>query len=109
MAAYVIVGVDVDDPDAYSTYSRDVPATVEAHGGRFLVRGGDWTTLEGEWPSSRIVVLEFPSVEHATAWHESPEYQAILPIRQQNAKTHFMVAVEGAGPGTPPPNIKPAT
>ena len=109
MPAYVIVGVDVDDPDAYSTYSRDVPSTLEPFDGRFLVRGGDWALLEGEWPSSRIVVLEFPSVERATAWHESPEYQAILPIRQHNAKTHFMVAVEGAGPGTPTPNIKPAT
>ncbi len=109
MAAYVIVGVDVDDPDAYSTYARDVPATLEPFAGRFLVRGGDWSLLEGEWPSSRIVVLEFPSVEQATAWHESPQYQAILPIRKQNAKTHFMVAVDGAGPGTPAPNVKPAT
>lgn len=105
MAAYVIVAVDVDDADAYATYARDVPASLDPFGGRFLVRGGDWSLLEGEWPSSRIVVLEFPSLEQATAWHESSAYQKIMPIRQQNARTHFMVAVEGAGPGTPDPNV----
>lgn len=98
MAAYVIVGVDVADDEMYSTYSRDVPATLEPYGGRFVVRGGAFSVLEGKWPASRIVVLSFPSVDQATAWHESPAYQAILPIRQQNAKTHFMVAVEGADP-----------
>ena len=98
MAAYVIVGVDVADPETYSTYSSEVPATLEPYGGRFVVRGGAFSVLEGEWPASRIVVLVFPSVDQATAWHESPAYQAILPIRHQNAKTHFMVAVEGADP-----------
>ena len=103
MAAYVIVGVDVDDPEAYADYSRDVPATLEPYGGRFLVRGGSFSVLEGAWPSSRIVVLEFPGVDQANAWHESTEYQAILPIRQQHARTHFMVVVEGVDPVVPPP------
>ena len=108
MAAYVIVGVDVDDPEAYADYSRDVPGTLEPYGGRFLVRGGAYSVLEGAWPADRIVVLEFPNVDQANAWHESTEYQAILPIRQQNARTHFMVAVEGASSVAPAPNIEQA-
>ncbi|HYH12290.1 MAG TPA: DUF1330 domain-containing protein [Thermomicrobiales bacterium] len=103
MAAYVIVGVDVNDPEAYGDYAREVPATLEPYGGRFIVRGGAFSVLEGDWPASRIVVLAFPGVEQATAWHESAAYQSILPIRQQHARTHFMVAVEGADPVDPPP------
>ena len=95
MPAYVLVGVNVTDPEAYGEYTREVPATLEPYGGRFVVRGGDFDVLEGEWPTSRIVVLVFPSVEQAKAWHESVEYQAILPIRQRNAKTHFMVVADG--------------
>lgn len=95
MAAYIIVGVDVNHPDAYAEYSRDVPATLEPFGGRFAVRGGAFQVLEGDWPAARIVVLEFPDLEQAQAWHASDAYQAILPIREQNARTHFMVAVEG--------------
>jgi uncharacterized protein (DUF1330 family) len=95
MSAYVIVGVDVAEPEAYGEYTRQVPATLEPYDGRFVVRGGAFEVLEGAWPAPRTVVIVFPSVEQAKAWHDSAAYQAILPIRQQNAQTHFMVVVEG--------------
>jgi uncharacterized protein (DUF1330 family) len=95
MPAYVVVGVDVEDADAYSAYTRQVPATLEPYDGRFVVRGGAFEVFEGEWPAARIVILQFSDVAQAKAWHESAAYQAILPIREANARTHFMVAVEG--------------
>ena len=95
MAAYVIVDVEVLDPEAYTEYTRDVPATLEPFGGRFLVRGGAVTTLEGEWRPQRAVLIEFPSVEQAKAWHASPAYVAILPIGHKHARTNFMTVIEG--------------
>jgi uncharacterized protein (DUF1330 family) len=95
MAAYVIVSVDVLEPEPYREYTRQVPATLEPFGGLFLVRGGALETLEGEWAAKRIVVIEFPSVERAKAWHASPEYQAILPLRLRHARTNFLTVVEG--------------
>ena len=97
MSAYVIVSVEVADPEAYAAYSREVPGTLAPYGGRFVVRGGAFEALEGAWPSGRIVVLEFPSVDDARAWHASPAYQAILPIRQKHVRTDFLVVVEGVG------------
>ena len=97
MAAYVVVGVDVHNAEAYSDYTREVPTTLEPFGGRFLVRGGAFEVVEGEWPAARIVVLTFPTVEQAHQWHASPAYGAILPIRKQQATTHFLVIVEGVG------------
>jgi uncharacterized protein (DUF1330 family) len=95
MAAYVVVDVEVHNPDAYREYQRQVPATLEPFGGRFMVRGGTVETLEGSWNPQRFVVIEFPSAEQAKAWHHSPSYQAILPIRQQNATTKFLAIAEG--------------
>jgi uncharacterized protein (DUF1330 family) len=95
MAAYLIVDVEVLEPEPYKEYSQRVPASLEPFGGRFIVRGGTYETLEGDWNPKRIVVLEFPSVEKARAWHASPEYQAILPIRQRHARTNFLTVVEG--------------
>jgi uncharacterized protein (DUF1330 family) len=40
-------------------------------------------------------VLEFPDVERAKQWHASPAYQAIIPLRTQNARTNFLTVVEG--------------
>jgi uncharacterized protein (DUF1330 family) len=95
MAGYVIVDVEVHNPEGYKTYTDQVPATVAQYGGRFAVRGGDYETREGHWQPKRIVVLEFPTFEAAKAWYDSPEYQAILPIRLANSHCNFFTIVEG--------------
>lgn len=95
MAAYVIVDVEVLEPEPYEEYRRRVPATLAPYGGRFIVRGGASETLEGTWSPQRVVVIEFPSVAQAKAWHASAEYQEILPIRYRHARTNFLTVVEG--------------
>jgi uncharacterized protein (DUF1330 family) len=59
-----------------------VPATLVPFGGRFVVRGGQTEVLEGEWRPARLVLLEFPSVERARAWWNSPEYAEARALRQ---------------------------
>ena len=92
MACYVIAHVAINDPDAYTGYTSRVPATVAAHGGRFLVRGGETTIMEGEMPRDRHVVIEFPDRAAAEGWYNSLEYQAILPIRQANSDGILMIS-----------------
>jgi uncharacterized protein (DUF1330 family) len=94
MTAYVIADIDVHDQDAYREYAALVPATIEPHGGRFLVRGGVHETLEGDWQPRRMVVLEFPSADAAKRWHNSPEYAAAMAMRQR-ASAGSLVLVEG--------------
>jgi uncharacterized protein (DUF1330 family) len=68
--------------------------TIAVHGGRFIVRGGALTVLEGEWPMPRLVILEFPTRAAAEAWYRSPEYQRILSLRLQSS-TGNLVIVDG--------------
>lgn len=96
MAAYILAGIDVTNPEAYPEYARQVPPLVQRYGGRFLTRGGAIEGFEGQMPS-RVVIIEFPSIEQARAFYTSPEYQAVIPIRQRNARTHFLGLVEGIG------------
>jgi uncharacterized protein (DUF1330 family) len=81
MSAYVIANVDVRDLEAYEAYRSRTLATIEAHGGRFIVRGGAIDVLEGEPQVHRLVIIEFSDRQAARGWYESPEYQAILPLR----------------------------
>lgn len=94
MPAYVIALVDVHDAVAYEHYRAKVPGCVAAHGGRFLVRGGAQAALEGDWPASRTVVVEFPDRATAMAFYHSADYQAIVPLRQA-AATGRMIVVDG--------------
>ncbi|MBM3117908.1 DUF1330 domain-containing protein [Jeongeupia naejangsanensis] len=91
MPAYVIATVDVHDAVAYAPYAERSPATIAAHGGRYLVRNGPKQLLEGQLPGARIVVLEFPSVEHAQRWYDSDAYRAIRPIRQAASRGSLYV------------------
>ena len=92
MAAYVIVQVEVNDPVRYEDYKKLVPPSVEKFGGRFLVRGGKTHTLEGGWAPKRFVMVEFPSVELAKAWWDSPDYAEARALRWATADSMMIVA-----------------
>jgi uncharacterized protein (DUF1330 family) len=95
MSAYIIVDVKVHDAKLYEEYKGQVQATLDRYNGRFLVRGGDPELLEGDWNPSRVVVLEFPSVDDARAWWSSEEYAEPKALRQRSAVTQ-MILVKGA-------------
>ncbi|MGE0349884.1 DUF1330 domain-containing protein [Hydrogenophaga sp.] len=94
MPAYIYANVDVTDTETYETYRQQVPALIAAHGGRYLVRGGAVTVLEGDGVPHRQVILEFPDMAHLQAFYHSPEYQRLVAIRQR-ASTGTLFAIEG--------------
>lgn len=91
MSAYVIVDIEVTDPVGYEEYRRQAPPLITAYGGRYLARGGATELIEGTRLPQRVVILEFPSMEKFKAFYNSPEYQAILPIRLRTTKSNFLV------------------
>ena len=95
MAVYLIVNVDVKDPSAYEQYKAEVPALIRKHGGEYLVRGGNFQVIEGDWQPSRLVLLRFPDKESVLAFFSDPEYQPLKDLRQRVTKTDI-VMLEGA-------------
>ena len=94
MAAYVIADVEVKDPAAFEEYRKQVPATIQKYGGRYLVRGGATEVLEGEWRPRRLVILEFASVAAARRWYDSEEYRGPKALRRRATVTNLAL-VEG--------------
>jgi uncharacterized protein (DUF1330 family) len=94
MPAYVIVETDISDPEQYEQYKAASPGAVAAGGGRFVVRGGEVAVLEGDWQPSRLVVLEFESLDAAKRWYASETYQEAKQLREGAARLN-MVAVAG--------------
>ncbi len=91
MAAYVFANVEVTDPVAYEAYRKGVMATITQYDGRFLVRGGATEALEGGLVPKRIVILEFPDVDRAKAWWDSPEYRPLRELRQRASRGDLFV------------------
>lgn len=98
MSVFVIAQLDVADPAAYEEYRRKAPATIAQHGGRYVARTPTPVVLEGQG-INRVAVLEFPTEAHARRWYDSPEYRAILPLRQRHARgTLVLVPSLDGGP-----------
>lgn len=95
MRAYVVVQVEVLDQRVYDAYRKEVLPTIEAYGGRFLVRGGTMTKLEGEWAYSRTVIIEFPSRADAEGWYRSPAYSKLRDMRLKASRGNLII-VDGA-------------
>ncbi len=95
MPAYIIAMVTVTKPDAYEGYRTLAGAAVAKHGGRFLARGGKYEVLEGGFPGSRVVILEFESFDKAKTFYDSPEYLAAREQRRGAAEFNLLV-VDGA-------------
>jgi uncharacterized protein (DUF1330 family) len=94
MPAYILVDIEVTDPERYAIYKEMAAPTLAPYGGRYIVRGGAVEQLEGDWKTNRFVVVEFPSVERAKAWLGSPEYHDARALRHAAARSK-MIVVEG--------------
>lgn len=94
MKAYLIVDVKIHDPKRYEDYKKLTPGSLVPYDGKFIVRGGNAETIEGDWEPGRIVVVEFPSIEKAKAWWSSAGYAPAKALRQATSHTR-MILVEG--------------
>jgi uncharacterized protein (DUF1330 family) len=95
MSAYIIVDMLVSNRKEYQRYMAEAPAAVAAAGGEYLVRGGRFETLEGQWQPSRIALLRFPSYETAKAFYDGEVYRAAREKRLGATEFFNMVLVEG--------------
>ncbi|MEH0970633.1 DUF1330 domain-containing protein [Micromonospora sp. CPCC 205546] len=82
------------------TYLERIQATLEPFGGRFRVHGAEVEVREGDWPGT-VVVIEFPDLDRARAWYDSPAYQEILPLRTRHIPGAALI-VDGVAPDYDP-------
>jgi uncharacterized protein (DUF1330 family) len=87
-------------------YLERIEASLAPYGGRFLVHGPKVEVREGSWPGT-LVIIEFPAVEQARDWYESPAYQEILPLRTRHIDGDAIL-VEGVGPDYHPSSLAEA-
>lgn len=90
---YWIARVSVKDMEAYKAYITANAEAFAKFGARFIVRGGQFETVEGQ-SRDRNVVIEFDSYETALACYNSPEYARAKALRQE-ASEGDLIVIEG--------------
>ena len=89
--AWVIGHVSVKDAAKWQRYRERVPATIAPFGGRVILRGRVTDVLDGEHRHDDAVVLAFPDLDSARAWHASSAYQALIPLRREAADIDLII------------------
>ena len=91
MSGYAIAQIEVNNPENYKEYLAKVTDIVTKFGGELLVRGDEFSHVEGEWKNSRNIIIKFPSYEKALEWYHSEEYKPVRQIRLDNANTNQII------------------
>ena len=91
MAGYVIAQINLKNKEGYKEYVDKVPAIIKNFGGKYLVKAGEFKSIEGKWDFTRNVVIKFPSYEKALEWYNSDEYNQIKNLRLENAESNIII------------------
>ena len=94
MVAYMLVDLDVRDAADFDAYRKAVPSLIAKHGGEYLVRGGDFEVIEGNWQPHRLVLFRFPDRGKIRAFFADPEYAELLALRKRTCES-VVIAVDG--------------
>ncbi len=94
MKAYLVLDLTVHDFGSFREYIEKVPAFIREHGGRYIVQGAEPTPMEGDWQPQRMVILEFPARDNATAFLADPDFQDLVALRRRTT-TSRLVLVDG--------------
>jgi len=91
MAGYVIAQINLKNKEGYKEYVDKVPAIIKNFGGKYLVKAGEFKSIEGKWDFTRNVVIKFPSYEKALEWYNSDEYNQIKNLRLENTESNIII------------------
>ena len=94
MPAYMVIDLEIRDQTAFEGYQKSIPALIAKHGGQYLVRGGQFEVIEGDWHPHRLIILQFFDRAAIRAFLIDAQAQSLAKLRSQAAKTNI-VAVDG--------------
>jgi uncharacterized protein (DUF1330 family) len=93
MPAYVVVLAKIRNPEKLAEYSKAAGPIVEKYEGKFVTRAPIVESLTRNSDFERFVLIEFPNRDIPRAWYNSPEYQALISLRDEGAEMIFSLAV----------------
>ena len=96
----MVIDNTVFDQEVFAEFAPKIVEAVQAHGGRFLMRGGTTEVIEGDWNPDRVVMMEFDSFERAQAFVRSTDYTSLNDLRSRCMHSKVIVVEGYDGPGS---------
>lgn len=95
MKAYCLFdNVQVNDVKKLEAYKEKAGPLVARYDGNYIILGGQFSVVEGNWRPTFLVMIEFPSYEKANQWYHSEEYRELKALRLSAVESNAII-VEG--------------
>ena len=91
MSGYLIAQLNMTDKESFKLYAETVPESVKKFGGKYLVRAGEFKSMQGKWDFTRNVIIEFPTYEKALEWYNSDELKPVKQMRLDNSTSNSII------------------
>ena len=91
MSGYLIAQLNMTDKESFKLYAETVPESVKTFGGKYLVRAGEFKSMQGKWDFTRNVIIEFPTYEKALEWYNSDLYKPLKELRQKGSEGNIII------------------
>lgn len=85
MSAFFVANVRVKNPEKFQRYAQAAGQSMQPFGGSVLIKGASRRTLAGPEGFPNLALVQFPDHDSLEAWYQSPEYQALVPLRDEAA------------------------
>lgn len=92
--AFIIGHITVKDKKKWLEYRNKLPATLEPWGAELTFRGKLASIFSGDHGHADTVVIRFPDLQALNNWHFSPQYQSLIPLRQEAAEVVLLAYEE---------------
>ena len=92
MKAYLVLDLSVNDFGGFKKYIAEIPAFIAKHSGKYIVQGVQPTIIEGDWKPERLIIIEFPEREKASAFLSDPDIQNLFKVRHATTTSRLVLA-----------------
>ena len=89
MSVILVGELKVKNPQKLAEYRDQAGPLIRRYGGEPVAKGKSVRVIAGHNDFDSVVIFRFPSLEQAMTWYQSPEYQALIPIRDEAADLRF--------------------
>ena len=91
---YLIIRINIINVELFQQYPPLSTKAVEKFGGKYLIRGGAFEIMEGQWPAERTTIVEFESFDKAKEFYNSLDYDGAKKIRIESTISE-LILIEG--------------
>jgi len=94
MNAYLVIDITIHNIEKFAEYINKIPEFIEKHSGRYIVKGEEPDVMEGDWSPERMIIIEFPTSEHARDFLQDPDAKTLFALRHETT-TSKVILVDG--------------